>query len=351
MNLHEFLRKIPKAELHVHLTGTVFPKTLQKLSRKHAVKLPPHDRIEDLYDRSEFKSILPMLKTAVSVMRDSEDFALVVYETMREAAENGVRYREIFWNPTDHQDIVGLDYKTTVDSIIGGLREAEEDFGIMGRLLPSINREESSHLGLEMVNEVLKHSRDEVIGLGMDYLETGHPPEKFWKAYRTAGEGGLHLTAHAGEFGEPWSNVETALDLLKCERIDHGYTIIDNPELLKRCVDEQIVFTVVPTNSYYGRTLKVETISKLHPIAQMARRGLRIFPNCDDPPLHHTDPGKAYIDMVEVFGYDLNDIRQFIINSIDGAFVDKSYKKRWRIEWLKEFDSLRSKLEIPTSPQ
>ena len=95
MNLHELLRKIPKAELHVHLTGTVFPKTLQKLSRKHAVKLPPHDRIEDLYDRSEFKSILPMLKTAVSVMQDSEDFALVVYETMREAAENGVRYREI----------------------------------------------------------------------------------------------------------------------------------------------------------------------------------------------------------------------------------------------------------------
>ena len=351
MNIHELLRKIPKAELHVHLTGTVFPKTLQKLSQKHAVKLPSHDRIEDLYDRSEFKSILPMLKIAVSVMRNPEDFALVVYETMREAAENGVRYREIFWNPTDHHEIVGLDYKTVVDNIIGGLQEAEEDFGIMGRLLPSINREESSHLGLEMVNEVLKHPRDEVIGLGMDYLETGHPPEKFWKAYRTAEEGGLHLTSHAGEFGEPWSNVETALDLLTCERIDHGYTIIDNPELLKRCADEQIVFTVVPTNSYYGRTLKVETISKLHPIAQMARRGLRIFPNCADPPLHHTDPGKAYIDMVEVFGYDLNDIRQFIINSIDGAFVDKSEKKRWRIEWLKEFDSLRSKLEIPTSPQ
>ena len=250
MNLHEFLRKIPKAELHVHLTGTVFPKTLQKLSRKHAVKLPSFDRIEDLYDRSEFKSILPMLKIAVSVMRDPEDFALVVYETMREAAENGVRYREIFWNPTDHHEIVGLDYKTVVDNIIGGLQEAEEDFGIMGRLLPSINREESSQLGLEMVQEVLNNRCDKVIGLGMDFLETGHPPEKFWKAYQTAREGGLHLTAHAGEFGEPWRNVETALDLLKCERIDHGYTIIDNPELLKRCAEEQIVFTVVPTNSY-----------------------------------------------------------------------------------------------------
>ena len=351
MNLHEFLRKIPKAELHVHLTGTVFPKTLQKLSRKHAVKLPSHDRIEDLYDRSDFKSILPMLKVAVSVMRDPEDFALVAYETMREAAENGVRYREIFWNPTDHQDLVGLEYEVTVDSIIGGLREAEEDFGIIGRLLPSINREESSQLGLEMVKEVLNHPRDEVIGLGMDYMETGHPPEKFWKAYLTAEEGGLHLTAHAGEFGEPWINVETALDLLKCERIDHGYTIIDNPEQLKRCVEEKIVFTVVPTNSYYGRTLNVEKMSELHPIAHMARRGLRICPNCDDPPLHHSDPGKAYIDMVEVFGYDLNDVRQFIINSIDGSFADESDKRRWRVEWLKEFDMQRANLEKSTSPQ
>ena len=83
----------------------------------------------------------------------------------------------------------------------------------------------------------------------------------------------------------------------------------------------------------------------------MARKGLCIFPNGDDPTLHHTDPGKAYIDMVEMFGYDLNDIRQYIINSIDRAFVDESDKKRWSIEWLKEFDSLRSELEIPTSPK
>ena len=103
MDLEEFLKAIPKAELHVHLTGSVFPKTLEALAQKHHVELPEYQSIEDLYDRSEFKSILPMLKVAVSVMQDPSDFSRIVYETMREAAQNGVRYREIFWNPTDHQ--------------------------------------------------------------------------------------------------------------------------------------------------------------------------------------------------------------------------------------------------------
>ena len=126
---------------------------------------------------------------------------------------------------------------------------AEKDFGIIGRMIPSINREESAQLAVDLVTMVLDDPFEEVIGLGMDYLETGHPPEKFWKAYQIAREGGLHLTAHAGEFGEPWNNVETSLDLLKCERIDHGYTIVDNPELIQRCIDQEVGFTVVPSNS------------------------------------------------------------------------------------------------------
>ena len=148
---------------------------------------------------------------------------------MREAAQNGVRYREIFWNPTDHQNVPDFQYRNAMEGIIEGLKNAEKDFGIVRRMIPSINREESAQLAVDLVTLVLENPFEEVIGLGMDYLETGHPPEKFWKAYQIAREGGLHLTAHAGEFGEPWNNVETSLDLLKCERIDHGYTIVDNP--------------------------------------------------------------------------------------------------------------------------
>ena len=345
MDLEEFLIAIPKAELHVHLTGSVFPKTLEELAKKHNVKLPEYKFIEDLYDRSAFKSILPMLKVSVSVMQDPSDFSRIIYETMREAAQNGVRYREIFWNPTDHQCVPGFDYKNAMAGIIEGLKNAEKDFGIIGRMIPSINREESSQLAVEMVTKVLENPFEEVVGLGMDYLETGNPPEKFWKAYQIAREGGLHLTAHAGEFGEPWNNVETSLDLLKCERIDHGYTIVDNPELIQRCIDQDVVFTVVPSNSYYSRTLKKEDWPYQHPIYHMGRQGLNIFPNSDDPPLHHTNPGKCYVDMVRKFDYSIDDIRQFIIHSINASFVDEPTKKTWRREWLTEFDELRKSLK------
>ena len=192
MDLEEFLKAIPKAELHVHLTGSVFPKTLEALAQKHHVKLPEYQSIEDLYDRSEFKSILPMLKVAVSVMQDPSDFSRIVYETMREAAQNGVRYREIFWNPTDHQNVPDFQYRNAMEGIIEGLKNAEKDFGIVGRMIPSINREEPAQLAVDLVTLVLENPFEEVIGLGMDYLETGHPPEKFWKAYQIAREGGLH---------------------------------------------------------------------------------------------------------------------------------------------------------------
>ena len=155
-------------------------------------------------------------------LRSADDFHRAVYDTQRHAAESGVRYREMFWNPTDHWSIGEVGYAEAADGMIAGLRDAERDFGITGRLIPSIDRESSPELGFEMVEAVVAHPRDEVIGIGMDYLEVGNPPEKFWKSYRLAERNGLRRTAHAGEFGEPARNVETALDLLGCDRIDHG---------------------------------------------------------------------------------------------------------------------------------
>jgi adenosine deaminase len=140
----------------------------------------------------------------------------------------------------------------------------------------------------------------QVVGIGMDYRENDRPPELFEAAYRLAREAGLKTTAHAGEFGMPWNNVATAIDLLQVDRVDHGYTIVDNPALLQRCIERGLVFTVVPTNSYYLRTLAPQRWAQDHPIRQMLAAGLRLHPNTDDPTLHLVTPTGAWLMMLQL---------------------------------------------------
>lgn len=348
--LYEFFRAVPKPELHVHLHGAVAPETLVDLATKNSVPLPDGDVRDTLYVRKaggEVQSILPTLKIICRSMVAQDDFARVAYDIQKSAAECGVRYREIFWNPTDHATIANVPYATAVDGLIEGLTAAELEFGIIGRLIPSIDREGTPEAAYEMVEWVVNNPRDAVIGLGMDYLETGHPPEKFWKSYRLAAEHGLRRTAHAGEFLEPARNIETCLDLLDCERIDHGYTIVDAPELATRCVDAGIPFSIVPTNTTYIKTLSGDAFHKRHPIRKMGQMGLRIFPNSDDPPLHHTDPARAFADMITEFGFTLTDTREFLRNAIDAAWVDDATKRDWNQDWLAEFDARAEKLSLP----
>ncbi|WP_136660188.1 adenosine deaminase [Nitratireductor sp. XY-223] len=345
--LYEFFRAVPKPELHLHLHGAVTPDTLVALATKNGVALPEGDIHNTLYARKsggEVQSILPTLKIICRSMVTRDDFARVAYDIQRSAAECGVRYREIFWNPTDHATIAKVSYETAVDGLIDGLVAAEADFGIIGRLIPSIDREGTPEAAYEMVQWVVDSPRDEVIGLGMDYLETGHPPEKFWKSYRLAGEHGLRRTAHAGEFLEPARNIETCLDLLGCERIDHGYTITDAPELAARCIDAGVPFSIVPTNTTYIKTLAGDAFRTQHPIRKMGQMGLRIFPNSDDPPLHHTDPARAFADMIDEFGFTLADTRDFLCNAIDAAWIDEATKRDWKQAWLAEFDAQAAKL-------
>ena len=352
MDLQSFCRAIPKAELHVHFTGAVPLDTLLFLAGRNGVALPPHEAPEDLYARGEsFDRVLKTLKVVCQSLRAAGDFHRAVYDTQKHAAECGVRYREMFWNPTDHWSIGDVTYAEAVDGMIAGLRDAERDFGITGRLIPSIDRESSPELGYEMVEAVVAHPREEVVGIGIDYLEVGNPPEKFWKAYRLAGRHGLRRTAHAGEFGEPARNVETALDLLECDRIDHGYTVLQDETLLARCRDEGVEFTVVPTNSYYNRTLRGQDFSVHHPIRHMADAGLRIMPNSDDPPLHQTDPANAYAEMVTTFKLPFERLRELVLVGIDAAWVDESTKAGWRREWMARFDDLAPRVAGVLAPK
>jgi len=249
-----------------------------------------------------------------------------------------VRYAEFFWNPTGTARISRIPYKEALAGIVAGIGDAK---GIVGRLIPAIDREATPADAVEMMGWVSAHRAPAVVGLGIDYSEIERPPEMFAEAYRLAERAGLRKTAHAGEFGCPWSNVRTAIETLKVDRIDHGYTILDNPGYVRRCADSAIVFTVVPTNSYYLRTLPKERWALDHPIRHMARRGLRIHPNTDDPTFHNVTPTLAWQMMVRDFGYTLEELRAFMLNGLDAAWIDGATRERWRREWSAEYDQLR----------
>jgi adenosine deaminase len=340
--LIDFLRLIPKAELHCHLLGTVRYETFIDLAKARNAPLERAE-IDAFYARGEKPAGAIRVLRALDkyLIVEPDDLYRITREYLEEARRHGVIYSEFFWNPTGTILVSGIPYAAAQAAIVRSIQDAEKDFGIMSRLIPSIDREADPADAVEMVDLVVAHRVPEVVGIGMDYTETNRPPELFWKAYRAARNAGLKTTTHAGEFGMKWTNVETAIDLLGVDRIDHGYTVKDDPEFAQRCAEQGILFTVVPTNTYYLRTLPPERWAAEHPIRDLKRLGIRIHPNSDDPTLHNVTPTKAWHMMVEHFGCDIDDLRGFLNNGLDGAWISDDLRRRWRREWLGEFDALR----------
>lgn len=346
MKLEEFLRAMPKAELHCHLLGTVRYETFLDLATKRNAPIPRAE-IDAFYERGEkpVGAIRVLRALDAHLLVEPDDLTRITREYLEDARAHGVLYSEFFWNPTGTARVSHIPYDRALDAIVAAMRDAARDFGILSRLIPSIDREADPEAAVEMVEWVIRHRRPEVIGIGMDYTETDRPPELFWKAYRLAKQAGLKTTAHAGEFGTKWTNVETAVELLGVDRVDHGYTAIDNPELAKRCAERRILFTVVPTNTYYLRTLPRERWALDHPIRRMPKLGLVIHPNTDDPTLHKVTPTGAWHMMMKDFGFGLDDLRTFMLNGVDGAWIDDEVCQRWKRDWSAQFDELRGKLK------
>jgi adenosine deaminase len=341
MTYEEYLRRIPKVELHCHFEGTVRPQTFADLARKHDVELPTQE-VDRLYDYDSIYEFLKIFGMVSSTLRDQDDFARTAYESIEDGVKLGnLKYREMFFNPTLHTRR-GVPYTTVIDGLIDGIRAAESDFGVRCRLIADVYRQDPPEMASDMVRDVLDHRRDELIGLGMDGAEAPDPPEKFTEAYRLAGEGGLRRTAHACE-DAPAKNITTCLDELGCERIDHGYHVLGDEKVVQRCRDENITFTVCPTATavcYFD----ANDLTK-HPIRRMADEGLKIMINSDDPPMFHTDIGEEYVGMVQAAGWGPEKVREFVLNGIDGSWMSDDEKRQMRREFERELDELDPQLE------
>jgi adenosine deaminase len=343
----EFLRRLPKVELHCHLEGAVRPGTAFELARKHGVQLPADDP-EALYDYDNLVDFLKVYVAVSSAIRDRQDFARIAYEALEDGVPGSLRYREMFFNPTNHYEF-GADYRTCVDGVIEGIRAAEADHGVRCRLIAAINKYQGPEYAVDFVQEVLDDPRDEIIGIGSDHLASDNleAPDRFAQAYRLAASGGLRLTAHAGEIDSSSAEeVRGALDVLGCTRIDHGYHVMDDAEMVRRVRDEGVPFTCCPHSS---EALSGWSDYSAHPIRRMYDEGLVVTFNTDDPPMFHTDIGREYVDTIPRMGLSLDDATRITMNGVDATWLDDTDKRSLRRQFEAEIEALRTELD-PAQP-
>jgi len=337
----EYLRRLPKVELHCHVEGTLRPATVVELAAKHGIPLPTTE-VDEIYRYATIYEFLEIYAAVNSTVIDREDFARIAYETLEDGVKLGnLRYREMFFNPTLHT-ARGIPVATVIDGLVDGARAAEADFGVGCALIADVYRQDPPEVARQMVEEVVAHRRPELIGLGMDAAEAPDPPEKFVEAYRVAKAAGLRLTSHCAEDG-PAANVTTCLDLLGCERLDHGYHILEDPAVVARCRDEGVLFTVCPTSTavVYGWP-DLTT----HPINRMIEAGLRVMLNSDDPTMFHTDIGTEYVKFCGQNNHSREQVRELVLNGVDATWLDEVDKAAMRRAFAEEIDALDR--EYPT---
>ena len=345
ITLSEFYHRFPKADLHYHLLGGVRLETMLSLAEKYQVELTEHDAKAYYREHQEETGIvkggIEALTFLYQLMQEPCDYARVLREVAEDAHACGVKYIETFWNPSDTE----LSYQAVTSALIDAIEEAYQQMGIIIRLIPSINREKSPEEAVDMVNEMIAHPHPYVLGIGIDYKEHNAPVENFWKAYRIAKKHGYKLTAHCSEFGLHWRNVETGIELIEVDRIDHGYSIIENPLLTEKYAEKGIPFTVIPSNTFFFKQWpEHQQWCEHHPIRAMAKAGMNIIPCTDDWHIHNTTSANCYRVMVEDFGFDLSSLKQMLINSIEACWMPTEVKQQWLTEWVDEFDTLRANL-------
>ncbi|MCI0518558.1 MAG: adenosine deaminase [Woeseiaceae bacterium] len=336
MTLAELIRRIPKAELHLHIEGTLEPELMMALARRNHITLPYADinEIRSAYEFSNLQSFLDIYYAGARVLQTERDFYDLTYAYLERAAQDNVRHVEIFFDPQTHTER-NVSFRKVIDGICSALHKGEDDLGISSRLIMCFLRHLSAADALATLEEALPF-KDRITAVGLDSSEVGHPPSKFAAVFDRARSQGLLTVAHAGEEGPPAYIVE-ALDLLKVRRIDHGVRCLEDPALLARLVKEQVPLTVCPLSNVKLRVFK--TLAQ-HNLKRLLDAGLCVTVNSDDPAYFGGYVGENYLRCQETLGLDADDIHALARNSFQASFLDDADKARH----IRELDALVSEM-------
>jgi len=320
-----FIRDVPKAELHIHIEGSLEPELVFALAAKHKVKLPyaSVDALRRAYDFHNLQSFLDIYYAGADVLRDEDDFAAMTAAYLARANADGVVHAEIFFDPQTHTQR-GIPFATVMAGITRALAQGEREFGLTSRLILCFLRHLPADDAMRTLREALPY-KSAIHGVGLDSSEVGHPPSKFVDVFRAAREAGFRAVAHAGEEGPP-AYIREALDLLHVERIDHGVRCESDDALCRRLAAERIPLTVCPLSNV---KLGVFPRMEQHNLKRLLDRGLRITVNSDDPAYFGGYVVDNYLAAQKALGLSRDDIVTLARNSFAASFLPDGDKMAW----------------------
>ena len=322
--LEQFIKAVPKAELHLHIEGTLEPEMAFDLARKHGAALPFKSAAElrRAYDFRNLQSFLDLYYAGASVLRDEEDFYRLTAAYLARARADGVVHAELFLDPQTHT-ARGIPIAVPINGVSAALEEAQKH-GMTSRLILCFLRHLSEDEAMATLEAALPF-RERFCAVGLDSSEAGHPPSKFKRVYRRARAEGFEAVAHAGEEGPP-QYIYEALDVLKVARIDHGVRCMEDPRLVRRLAEDQVPLTVCPLSN-----VKLRVFDRLehHNLKQLLDAGLCVTVNSDDPAYFGGYVGENFLACERALGLDREDIRRLAANSITASFLPEKQKAAW----------------------
>jgi adenosine deaminase len=335
--LREFALRIPKAELHVHLEGSMQPATLLRLARKHGVDLPASDEagLHEWFRFRDFDHFVNVYLTCSKCVQEPEDFQLLVRDFMAEQARQNVRYSEVHFTIATHVQY-GRNAQEIGHALWEAMEEGEKRHGVRMRLIPDMVRDVGPKLGEVTLAWAVGGRQRGCVALGLTGREAVHGNEPFRDHFRLAAQEGLHCVAHAGEHAGPES-VRSVLDVARAERIGHGVRSIEDPSLVAELAERGVPLEVCPTSNVF---LGVAPSVADHPFDRLRRAGVRLSINSDDPPMFNTTLSEEYRRLSEAFGYGAEALAGFALASLEHSFLPAEEKHRMTAEFVAEIDAL-----------
>ncbi len=325
MNQLDFIRALPKAELHVHIEGTFEPELMFAIAQRNEVEIPYKsvEEVKQAYNFHNLQSFLDIYYAGANVLIHEQDFYDLAWAYFEKCAEDKVVHTEMFFDPQTHTDR-GIAFSTVINGLQRACDDAKERFGISSHLIMCFLRHLSEEAAFETLEQALPY-KDQIIGVGLDSSEVGHPPSKFERIFAKAREAGFLVVAHAGEEG-PAEYVWEALDLLKVNRIDHGVRSEEDETLMARLIAEKMPLTVCPLSNL--KLCVVDDMAK-HNIRRLLQKGVHVTVNSDDPSYFGGYMNDNFIAITEALDLTKDELKQLAINSFEASFISDDEKKKW----------------------